>query len=75
MIKMKRWKGLGFGRDKDEIRSETRCVHKCTIPDIIKFTYYHCTSIDYSVHYEWSTLYFECTTQYYTLVLCYHIQM
>ena len=21
----------------------------CTIPDIIKFTYYHCTSIDYSV--------------------------
>ena len=29
------------------------------IPDIIKFTYYHCTSIDYSVLYERSTLYFH----------------
>ena len=28
---------------------------------------YHCTSIDYSVYSEWSTLYFECTctTQFY----------
>ena len=33
-----------------------------TAPNIIKFTYYHHTSIDYSVHYEWSTLYFECST-------------
>ena len=24
------------------------------VPDIIKFTYYHCTSIDYSVLCEWS---------------------
>ena len=47
----------------------------CTVSDIIKFTYYHCTSIAYSVHCWWSTLYFECTTQYYTLVLSYHIQM
>ena len=39
----------------------------CTVPDT-KFTYYHCTSIDYSVHCEWSTLYFECTTQYYTVL-------
>ena len=46
-------------------------IHVYTVPDIIKFTYYHCTSIDYSVHCEWSTLYFECTTQYYTLV---HVQ-
>ena len=23
-----------------------------TVPDIIEFTYYHCTSIDYSVHGE-----------------------
>ena len=23
-----------------------------TVPDFIKFTYYHCTSIDYSVLYE-----------------------
>ena len=22
-----------------------------TLPDIIKFTYYHCTSIEYSVHW------------------------
>ena len=44
-----------------------------TLPDIIKFTYYHCTSIDYSVLYEW--MYFECTTQYNTLVLWYHIQI
>ena len=35
-----------------------------TVSDIIKFTYYHCTSIDYSILCEWSTLYFECTTQY-----------
>ena len=41
-------------------------MYTCTVPDIIKFTYYHCTSIDYSVLCEWSTLYFECTTQYYT---------
>ena len=31
-----------------------------TVPDIIKFTYYHCTSIDYSVLCEWSTQYFKC---------------
>ena len=33
--------------------SEVHCtlnVH--VVPDIIKFTYYHCTSIDYSVHCE-----------------------
>ena len=47
-----------------------------TVPDIIKFTYYHSTSIQYSAHCKWSILYmyFECNTQYYTLVLCYHIQ-
>ena len=45
------------------------------VPDIIKFTYYHCTSIDYNVLCERSTLYFECTTQYYNLVLCYHLQI
>ena len=27
-------------------------IYKHTVPDIIKFTYYHCTSIDYSVHCE-----------------------
>ena len=27
-------------------------VSRYTVPDIIKFTYYHCTSIDYSVHCE-----------------------
>ena len=47
------------------------CVHTCTVPDIIKFTYYHCTSTDYSVLYEWSTLYFKCTCvlqMYYTVL-------
>ena len=33
----------------------------CTVPE---FTYYHCTSIDYSVLCEWNTLYFKGTTQY-----------
>ena len=48
------------------------CISKANIvhvPDIGKFTYYHNTSIDYSVLCEYSTLYFECATQYYTLVL------
>ena len=44
---------------------------RCIVPDIIKFIYYHCTSIDFSVLSKWSTLY--CTTQYYTLVLYYAI--
>ena len=29
-----------------------------TVPDIIMFTYYHCTSIDYGVLCEWSTQYY-----------------
>ena len=45
------------------------------IPDIIMFKYYHCISIDYSVLSEWFKLHFECTKQYYTLILCYYIQM
>ena len=54
--------------------SKLYLLHLYTVTDIIKFTFYHCTSIDYSVLCEWSTLYFECTTQYYTLVLSYHIK-
>ena len=46
---------------------------QATVPDIIKFTYYHCASIDYSILCERGTLY--STTQYYTLVLYYHIQI
>ena len=46
------------------------CVYTVvTVPDIIKFTYYHRNSIDYSVLCEWSTLYFKCTTQLYCMVL------
>ena len=37
-----------------------------TVLDIIKFTYYHCTSIEHSVHCEWSTLYFKIW-MYYTV--------
>ena len=38
------------------------------VSDIIKFTFYHCTSIDYSVLCECTcTLYFESTTQYCTV--------
>ena len=52
--------------------SEVHCTlyFKCTVPDIIKFTYCHCTSINYSgseVHVH--CMYFKCTTHYYTLVL------
>ena len=39
-------------------------IYTCTVSNIIEFTYYHCTSIDYSVHCEWSTLYYECNISY-----------
>ena len=49
-------------------------LHVVTVPDIIWFTYYHCTSFDYSVLCEWSTLYMyiECTSQYYTIAVRIH---
>ena len=35
-----------------KVSSQCRHTTLFTVPDIIKFTYYHCTSIDYSVLYE-----------------------
>ena len=71
-------------RHQDKLNDVRKNIHKpidnirdnilYTVPESIKFAYYHCTSIDYSVLCEWSTLYFESTTQYYTLVLCYHVK-
>ena len=45
-------------------------ICNCELLDTVRgIINYHCTSIDYSVHCEWGTQYFECTTQYYALVV------
>ena len=46
--------------------------HDYTICDIITFTYYHCTYIDYSVHCEWVHCTLNILHSITLVVLCYY---